>query len=159
MATPPIEKPRQRTCAVMPHHYFLADTDPVYRENRRAIEAGTRTARLATRTSVIRIPVVVHVLYHTDQENIELSQIESQIAVWQAQIRDHQERLAQAGAEARANYENAVASMRENVEQANRLLAQSREAQEGAWKDMQAASQSALEQLQKGWADALRRFG
>ena len=86
-------------------------------------------------------------------------QIESQIAVWQAQISDHQERLAQAGAEAKANYAKAIAGMRENVEQANRLLAQSREAQEGAWKDMQVASQSALEQLQKGWADALRRFG
>ncbi len=86
-------------------------------------------------------------------------QIEGQIAVWQAQIRDHQERLAQAGAEARANYEKAIAGMRENVEQANRLLAQANEAQEGAWKDMEVASQSALEQLQKGWADALRRFG
>jgi hypothetical protein len=86
-------------------------------------------------------------------------QIESQIAVWQAQIGDHQERLAQAGAEARANYENAIAGMRENVEQANRLVTQSREAQEDAWKGMQAASQNALERLQKGWADALRRFG
>ncbi|MER8786012.1 zinc metalloprotease [Mesorhizobium sp. M1006] len=64
----------------MPHHYFLAETDPVYRDNRRIIEATTRTARLATRTSVIRIPVVVHVLFHTDEENIEMSQIESQIA-------------------------------------------------------------------------------
>ena len=86
-------------------------------------------------------------------------QIESQIAVWQAQISDHQDRLAQVGAEAKANYEKAIAGMRESVEQANRLLAQSCEAQEGAWKDMQAASQGALEQLQKGWADALRRFG
>jgi hypothetical protein len=86
-------------------------------------------------------------------------QIESQIAVWQAQIRDHQDRLAQAGAEARASYKKAIAGMRENVERANRLLTQSREAQEGAWKDMQVASQSALEQLQKGWAEALRRFG
>src|ERR1051325_9938638 len=70
-------------------------------------------------------------------------QIESQIAVWQAQIRDHQERLAQAGAEARASYEKAVAGMRENVDQANRLLAQARQAQEGAWNDMQVASQRA----------------
>ena len=48
--------------------------------------------------------------------------------------------------------------MRENIEQANKLLAQARDAQENAWKDMQAASQSAFEQLQKGWADALGRF-
>jgi hypothetical protein len=64
----------------MPHHYFLAETDPVYRDNRRAIESNTRTARLAARTGVIRIPVVVHVLFHTDQENIEKAQIDSQIA-------------------------------------------------------------------------------
>jgi hypothetical protein len=86
-------------------------------------------------------------------------QIENQIAVWQAQIKDHQERLGQAGVEARANYEKAVATMRENVEQANRLLAQVREAQEGAWNDMQSASHKAFERLQKGWADALGRFG
>ncbi|TBB15643.1 zinc metalloprotease (plasmid) [Rhizobium ruizarguesonis] len=64
----------------MPHHYFLAETDAVYRDNRRIIESSTKTARLATRTSIIRIPVVVHVLFHTDEENIDMSQIESQIA-------------------------------------------------------------------------------
>lgn len=80
MARTPVSAPQQRTCAVMQHHYELAETDPVYRENRRVLEASTRTARLAARTSVIRIPVVVHVLFHTDAENIEQSQIESQIA-------------------------------------------------------------------------------
>jgi len=90
---------------------------------------------------------------------VRIEELEQRTLTWQAQIRDHQERLAQAGAEARANYEKAIAGMRESVEQANRLLAQSREAQESAWRDMQVASQSALEQLQKGWADALRRFG
>ena len=49
--------------------------------------------------------------------------------------------------------------MRENVERANKLLAQVREAQEGAWKDVQDASRKAFEQAQKGWADALARFG
>ena len=72
-------RPR-RTCATMPHHFYLADTDSVYRENRRAIETDTRVARLATRTSVVRIPLVVHVLYHTDAENIDQSQIDSQVA-------------------------------------------------------------------------------
>lgn len=80
MARAPTIKPNRRTCAVMEHHFMLAETDAVYRNNRRLIETGTKTARLATRTSVIRIPVVVHVLYHTDQENIDVSQIESQIA-------------------------------------------------------------------------------
>jgi hypothetical protein len=85
-------------------------------------------------------------------------QIEQQIAVWQAQIKGHQERVAEAGATAHAEAEKAIAAMRENVEHASKLLAQARDAQENAWKDMQAASQSAFERLQKGWADALGRF-
>ncbi len=84
--------------------------------------------------------------------------VEGQVAVWQAQIKDHQERMGQAGAEARANYETAIAQLRENAEEGNKLLQKVRDANEGAWKDMQAASQRSLEQLQKGWADALRRF-
>ncbi len=70
----------RRTCATMPHHFSLADTDDVYRQNRRTIELNTRAARVAARTTVIRIPVVVHVLFHTDNENIATDQIESQIA-------------------------------------------------------------------------------
>jgi hydroxylamine reductase (hybrid-cluster protein) len=85
-------------------------------------------------------------------------QIEGQIAVWQAQIKEHQEQLGQAGAEARAGYEKAVATLRENAEQADKLLHQVRDAGEGAWKDMQASSLKAFEQLQKGWADAIGRF-
>jgi|1186.fasta_scaffold736667_2 predicted nucleic acid-binding Zn-ribbon protein len=84
--------------------------------------------------------------------------IESQIAVWQAQIKEHQEQMGKAGTEARAGYEKAVSTMRENAEQAGKLLHQVRDAGEGAWKDMQASSQQAFERLQKGWADALGRF-
>ena len=80
MARAPVSRPRQRTCAAMEHHFMLAETDPVYRENRRMIETSTRVARLATRTKVIRIPVVVHVLFHTDPENLDVGQIEGQIA-------------------------------------------------------------------------------
>ena len=85
--------------------------------------------------------------------------IENQVAVWQGQIKDHQERLGQAGAEARADHEKAVAGLRENAEQAGKLLHQVRQANEGAWKDMQTGTEDAFERLQKGWADALKRFG
>ena len=37
MARTPVAKAQKRTCAVMPHHYFLVETDPVYRDNRRII--------------------------------------------------------------------------------------------------------------------------
>ena len=86
-------------------------------------------------------------------------QIEGQIAVWQAQIKEHQERMAQAGEAARANHEKAVAAMRENTEKATKLLNDVRQVQEAAWKDMQATSQKAFEGLQKAWAEALGRVG
>jgi len=85
-------------------------------------------------------------------------QIEGQIAVWQAQIKEHQEQLNQAGAKAQADTEKAIAQMQEQAEQAKKLLAQVQQASEAAWKDVHSANQKALEQLQKGWADALKRF-
>jgi septation ring formation regulator EzrA len=90
-------------------------------------------------------------------------QLESQIAVWQAQIKEHQDKMAQAGAaataEAKATYEKSVAALQAQTEQATKLLAETRTASEAAWHDLQAASAKALEQLQQGWADALKRFG
>ena len=80
MATTTTTLRPHRTCAAMENHFYQAETDPVYRDNRRVLESNTRSARTITRTNIIRIPVVVHVLYHTDEENIEMSQIESQIA-------------------------------------------------------------------------------
>lgn len=85
-------------------------------------------------------------------------QIQAQIQVWQAQIKAHEERMAQASQEARANYEKAIAQLQENAEQAQKLLRQVQDANESAWKDMQQASLESLERLQKGWADALGRF-
>jgi hypothetical protein len=86
-------------------------------------------------------------------------QIQAQIGVWQAQITAHRERMAQAGQEAKANSEKAIAQLQDNAEQAQKLLRQVQDANEGAWKDMQQASLQSLERLQKGWADALKRFG
>jgi len=86
-------------------------------------------------------------------------QIEGQIAVWQGQIKEYQERMKEAGEAAKANYEKAIATMRENSEKAAKLLNEVRQVQETAWKDMQATSQKAFEGLQKAWAEALGRVG
>ncbi len=72
---------QRRICATMPHHFELAATDEAYRSNRRQIETFTRMARPAPRTQVITIPVVVHVIYREDDENISDLQILSQIEV------------------------------------------------------------------------------
>ncbi len=69
-----------RSCAVMEQHNYLAETDETYQRNRRQIEAFSAVARLRPRTNIVRIPVVVHVIFHKDEENLERSQIDSQIA-------------------------------------------------------------------------------
>ena len=84
--------------------------------------------------------------------------VEKQLTVWQEQMKDYQERLGHAGTDARASLEKAMAGLRENDEQAKKLLGQVQGASESAWKDMQAGSQKALAQLQEGWANALKRF-
>ena len=44
--------------------------------------------------------------------------LESQIAVWQAQIAEHQERLKQAGAQAKADYDKGVTEVQARAEEA-----------------------------------------
>ena len=85
-------------------------------------------------------------------------QVKGQIEVWQAQIKEYQAHLGEAGAKARTDYERGIAQLRANTEQAGELLQKVQTANEAAWKDMQNASQKAFEQLQKGWTDALSRF-
>ena len=85
-------------------------------------------------------------------------QIEAQMKVWRAQIKEHQEQMGQAGATAKSNYDKAMAQLESNADEAGKLLRQVQDANEAAWKDMQQASLQSLERLQKGWADALSRF-
>ena len=85
-------------------------------------------------------------------------QLKNQIEVWQAQIKEYQAHLGDAGAKARSDYEKGIAQLRANAEEAGQLLQKVQQANEAAWKDMQTASQKAFEQLQKGWTDALSRF-
>jgi hypothetical protein len=86
------ERPRRRTCATMDEHRRLAALNPEYRRRRREIEYETREfiARFAEeglRTGVVRIPVVVHVVWNTPAQNVSLAQIQSQIAVLNADFR------------------------------------------------------------------------
>ena len=89
-------------------------------------------------------------------------QLEGQLAAWQGQIKEYQERMAQTGTEfgeqVKAEYENGLAQLKASAEETAKLLAQAREANEAAWKDMQTASSKAFARLQQGWAEALKRF-
>jgi hypothetical protein len=81
-----------RRCVAVEEHLRLLRKDPQYRWRRRMIEQEMREwirryAAAGLRTGLIRIPVVVHVIYNTAAQNISNAQIQSQIAVLNADFR------------------------------------------------------------------------
>lgn len=77
---------RERTCGTMPRHWRLVKRDPEYRRRQRQVELEIneylrRYRAEGLRSGIVRIPVVVHVVYHTAAENISDEQINSQIDV------------------------------------------------------------------------------
>jgi hypothetical protein len=80
-----VTAPSRRSCACIQAHFGLLDRFPEFRANQARIEHFTNYCRqagdAALRLEVITIPVVVHVVYRTESENISDAQIKSQIAV------------------------------------------------------------------------------
>lgn len=70
-----------RTCATIPNHQHLAAVDAAYRIRRRGIEALALSHRPPRRSAPVRIPVVIHVLWHRPEENLSEAQLHSQIEV------------------------------------------------------------------------------
>jgi hypothetical protein len=73
-----------RTCGQMIVHELLAETVPGYRANRLAAEAVTRENIASGRglelaRQLVTLPVVVHIVYRTDAENVSDEQVASQI--------------------------------------------------------------------------------
>jgi flagellar hook-basal body complex protein FliE len=85
-------------------------------------------------------------------------QLKTQSEVWRAQAKDYQERMEQAGEQARAEYKRAMEQMESKIQEAAKLAEQIRSANEAAWKDMVTATQKAFAELQRGWAEAVSRF-
>jgi hypothetical protein len=69
-----------RTCATLTHHHYLAATDAAYRARRARIEAAALLAPSAN-TGTVTIPVVIHVLWHVDADNLPEAQLLSQLEV------------------------------------------------------------------------------
>jgi Pregnancy-associated plasma protein-A len=76
--------PRRRTCGAVAVHNLLLERYPEFRQGLANLEIATR-ARLAAAApepiGPVTIPVVVHVLYADDGDNISDAQVQSQIAV------------------------------------------------------------------------------
>jgi hypothetical protein len=73
-----------RNCGAMTAHRRLLNRYPTYRANRAEIETQTlryQRRRTSGRSEVATIPVVVHVVHHTDEQDISDEQIASQIDV------------------------------------------------------------------------------
>jgi hypothetical protein len=77
--------PSRRGCGCVQAHFGLLDTYPEFRANQGQIEQFTRhylqAGDFAARASMARIPVVVHVVYRTSDENVSDAQVKRQIAV------------------------------------------------------------------------------
>ncbi|QTE30845.1 M43 family zinc metalloprotease [Pengzhenrongella sicca] len=77
--------PTERRCGAMEVHRRLLSTSPEYVANRTAIENRTRMflARDASQRfpGIARIPVVVHVVWNSPEQNVSVEQIQSQIDV------------------------------------------------------------------------------
>lgn len=79
------ELPTQRKCGAMEVHRRLLAESESYARNREQIEnlalAYKQGLRAVSRTGIIKIPVVVHVVWNTEDQNISDAQIQSQIDV------------------------------------------------------------------------------
>lgn len=77
--------PSRRTCGVQEVHARLLEQYPEYRarnlDNESRIRTFIREGRFTQRAGITTIPVVVHVVYQTDEQNVSDSQIASQLTV------------------------------------------------------------------------------
>ena len=80
---PEYTKPQRRSCATLQNHFRLLDSFPQFRFNQARLEQlsqfATRSGRVTTRTTPLKVPVAVHVVFRTAAENISDGQIKSQI--------------------------------------------------------------------------------
>ncbi|WBB78088.1 zinc metalloprotease [Micromonospora sp. WMMD882] len=86
----PSEFPRRPWCGTMPAHRRLLDTVSGYAEARTRVETFThREARRGRGRlgQVVALPVVVHVVWHEEAQNIPDEQVTSQLAVLDADFR------------------------------------------------------------------------
>ncbi|WP_051326387.1 zinc metalloprotease [Glycomyces tenuis] len=76
-----------RWCGTMPMHHRLLDAQPGYAEARTGIENEAFAWRRPRREAPVTIPVVVHVVWHQEADNVADEQIHSQIEVLNADFR------------------------------------------------------------------------
>jgi len=77
--------PLHRSCGAMAAHMLLLETSPGFRESQQRLEGATERRRATeaasdlSKSKLVTVKTVVHVVYRTDEQNISTSQINSQI--------------------------------------------------------------------------------
>jgi hypothetical protein len=82
--------PLRRSCGAMAAHMALLERYPAFRSNQMRLESATASRReraAVAPPAIVTIKTIVHVVYHTDEQNISLSQIKSQFTAMNKDFR------------------------------------------------------------------------
>jgi hypothetical protein len=73
----------RRSCGAMAAHMMLLESFPQFRANQMRLEGATdrrrQTSEDLRRAPIVTIKTIVHVVYNTDEQNVSLAQVRSQI--------------------------------------------------------------------------------
>lgn len=85
-------------------------------------------------------------------------QLQAQIKEWEKQAREYKVKTEKAETQVRAEYEKHLKKLEKSMHQAGKMLAQVQEVNEAAWKDMEASTARAFDEIKKGWEEAASRY-
>lgn len=97
-----------RLCATMPHHHHLAAVDAAYRAHRARIEGFVLASRPPPRTTPVTIPVVIHLLWRDERDQLDEAQLLSQMDVLNEDFRGRNADRASVPAPFRADVADAL---------------------------------------------------
>src|SRR5512136_1567608 len=75
---------KRRLCGTMAAHMRLLEEYAPFRNRQRALEEQTTLSRALAKVkkpALVTVPVVVNVVYGTDEQNVSMAQVRSQISV------------------------------------------------------------------------------
>ena len=93
-----------------------------------------------------------------DTETEFADQLKAQSEIWRAQTKDYQERLEQAGEQARAEYKKAMEQMEAKSKKRSKARRAGPERQRGGLEGHGHRKPEGFAELQRGWAEAVSRF-
>ncbi len=87
-----------------------------------------------------------------------VQKLHAKIDEWNAEIDKLKAKAEQAEADARADYNEEVKNLKSKRRQTEKKLSEVREAGEGAWEDLKAGTQSAMDAMEAALKSAKSRF-